>query len=326
MRLSFHALLATSDMPSLEQWQNACRELGLSVELAADNPMLLPKGVNLNYTWRGQAGSVLCYVSPPGDVADICDEWHAEIRSYRLSANFDYNGSDAEMPGAIVAAAALVQIGRGAMFIEDDGVFLDQAQTLELARQWESSGLNTSFDSEVHAAPPVEPDANTLFQDQVAPALGKLLLQFCDTPWLWDLDAAREQLAEFGYHQLSEDEEALISASGSLCRIHDENQTAGWIEFILCAYPDPHLLDEVAFSAKQDEYETLYRHAVRYTSAMLGQPEFDGASGQEGFPVEQWADWAAVWRVAGQRLMVQQKHNDPELPLELCLVFAPDNG
>ncbi len=193
----------------------------------------------------------------------------------------------------------------------------------EKRRQAEPSARQPAAEAEMpQVSAEIEKAANEVFLKQVAPALGNLLFRFRTTAWSWECDAARRQLQCFGYRPNDEDDEAFAGPAGELCRVHCEGDAVGWIEFVLCAFPDPHLLDEVRFSAKQSECELLFRNAVRYAAALLGKPAFCGGSGEEGFPSDQWADWAAVWPSGGCRLMIQQKHNDPELPMEVCLVFA----
>jgi hypothetical protein len=138
MRLTFHALWITDILPTLESWQQACRDLGFSVVLANDNPLLSRKTSTLSYTWRGLLGHVDCYLAEPSDVADIFDDWSADIRdNYRSAVSFDYQGDEAAMPGALVLAVALTQLGDGALVIESDGVFLKTAEALATAKRWE---------------------------------------------------------------------------------------------------------------------------------------------------------------------------------------------
>ncbi|MEW5733215.1 MAG: hypothetical protein AB1921_00075 [Thermodesulfobacteriota bacterium] len=160
----------------------------------------------------------------------------------------------------------------------------------------------------------------------VLAALGRLLVSHRTTIWKWDLAGAVKQVEGLGFRPGEEDCGALAftAPGGTVCRIMAEGERVMWVEFVLSSCKDPHLLDEEAFSRKQEEYEALFLQAVHYAKALLGAPVFSGASGEGGFPSDQWADFAAVWKAPGGRLMIQQKHNDKELPLELCLTFAPE--
>lgn len=163
------------------------------------------------------------------------------------------------------------------------------------------------------------------FNVNVKPALEKILARYRYVQWYWDAGKAQEQLEGFGYRRSDAGGEELIfiDLDGTTARIETDGDTVRWIEFILSEYQDPHLLGEVEFTEKQAMYEALFHHSVNQTETILGPPAFVGASGDAGFPRDQWADWAAVWVLGEGRIMVEQKHNDKELPLELCLVFAP---
>ena len=160
---------------------------------------------------------------------------------------------------------------------------------------------------------------------EVISALGRLLVNYRSTAWKWDKAGAARQAESLGFRPTGEEYEELYFScpDGARLRIATDGDAVTWIEFILADFKDPHLLDETAFSQKQDEFQALFEQAVHYSKALLGPPLFAGASGEKGFPADQWADFAAVWAVGEKRLMIQQKHNDRELPLELCLVFAP---
>lgn len=155
--------------------------------------------------------------------------------------------------------------------------------------------------------------------------LDQVLTAYGTVAWSWDAASARAQLARLGYDPDEEagEENRFRHPDAPPARLQVEDGALHWIDFLIAACPDPHHLDEVAFAARQAEYEALFYAAARHVEQRLGAPAFVGAAGEAGFPAGQWADWAAVWERTSDRLMVQQKHNDPELPLELCVVFAP---
>ena len=159
----------------------------------------------------------------------------------------------------------------------------------------------------------------------VVTAFGAMLVRFLSVAWNWEVQGASDQLEGFGFRPSGEEAGYLTFADqrGAGGRIMAESGKILWVEFVLSEFREPHLLDESAFTVKQAEYEQLFLRVVDYARALLGEPAFSGASGDVGFPRDQWADFAAVWPTPSGRLMVQQKHNDKELPLELCLVFAP---
>lgn len=177
------------------------------------------------------------------------------------------------------------------------------------------------------AAQPVRfPTIDTVeFNNHIQPEINILLMRNQLYTWSRDLAVARELLEKFGYSYAGEEHEELLFTGQfrTRARISVKDGSARWTEFILSAFHDPHLLDEIEYSKKQDEYETFFHNSVNQVENILGGPSFIGASGEAGFPEGHWADWAAVWDRGKSRVMVEVKQNDKEMPIELCLIFAP---
>ena len=163
------------------------------------------------------------------------------------------------------------------------------------------------------------------FNSYIQPEINIFLMRNQLYTWSRDVAGARELLEKFGFSFTGEGYEELLftGQSRTTARIRVMDGTALWTEFILSACHDPHLLEEVEFTKKQDEYETLFHNSVNQVEKFLGAPSFVGASGEAGFPEGQWADWAAVWDKGKCRVMVEVKQNDKEMPIELCLIFEP---
>jgi hypothetical protein len=165
------------------------------------------------------------------------------------------------------------------------------------------------------------------FNSYIQPEINILLMRNQLYTWSRDVAGARELLEKFGYRYAGEGYEELLftGQSRTTARIRVVDSTALWTEFILSACQDPHLLEEVQFTKKQEEYETLFHNSVNQVEKFLGTPSFVGASGEAGFPEGHWADWAAVWDKGRCRVMVEVKQNDKEMPIELCLIFEPQS-
>jgi hypothetical protein len=73
-----------------------------------------------------------------------------------------------------------------------------------------------------------------------------------------------------------------------------------------------------------DEYFERFEKSVASVASILGDPKFNDGRGAEGFPKDQDSDWLALWHIRGARLMIQQKHEDRELPFRICAVVVPD--
>ena len=102
-----------------------------------------------------------------------------------------------------------------------------------------------------------------------------------------------------------------------------EDGCAEFLEITLNLFSEPHLLDPAEYEKKEDEYFRKYRNAVAEARKVLGAPIFDGGAGSSSFPCDQEAYRLALWALPNARLMVQQKHEDKELPFRVCIVVAP---
>ncbi|MEW6078926.1 MAG: hypothetical protein AB1724_14020 [Thermodesulfobacteriota bacterium] len=163
------------------------------------------------------------------------------------------------------------------------------------------------------------------FRDIVKPAMENVLVMQRLHPWSWNATVDRTNLEMAGYRFTGEEDGDWLFAGSfqTAARLKKTGDVVESLEFVLSALPDPHLLDEITFFEKQNEYEVLFHNAVNLLETVLGPPLFAGASGDADFPADRWADWAAVWTTGQYRVIVEQRHNDKELPLELCLVFTP---
>jgi hypothetical protein len=163
------------------------------------------------------------------------------------------------------------------------------------------------------------------FRDLVKPAMDTVMAIQQRHPWSWRVAGDKKILETAGFRfSREEDGDWLFSRSlRSTARMKKSGDTVDALEFMLSALPDLHLLDELTFFEKQNEYEALFHNAVNRLETLIGPPVFSGASGDPDFPQDRWADWAAVWVTVQYRIIIEQRHNDKELPLELCLVFMP---
>ncbi len=106
--------------------------------------------------------------------------------------------------------------------------------------------------------------------------------------------------------------------------LYYEGDKTEFVELTLDSFKHPHLLSPVEYEDKVDQFFDKYQSAVKAVTAVLGQPTFDNGAGAPGFPEDQEAVWLALWPRRDSRLMIQQKHEDRELPLRVCIVIAPN--
>jgi hypothetical protein len=105
--------------------------------------------------------------------------------------------------------------------------------------------------------------------------------------------------------------------------LYHDDERAIMVEFTVEAFPEPHRLTSAGYEDKVDEYFMKYEGAVAEAERVLGEPAFNDGAAATGFPEDQDAVWLALWPANNARLMVEQKHEDRELPLRLCVVVAP---
>jgi hypothetical protein len=110
---------------------------------------------------------------------------------------------------------------------------------------------------------------------------------------------------------------------GPRLSLYSEGDLAEFVEITLEAFQDPHLLSEVEYEQKANEFLEKFRAAVAIGTRILGPPAFNDGVGRDGFPEDQDAVSLALWPSGSSRLMIEQKHEDKELPIRLCIVVAP---
>jgi hypothetical protein len=95
------------------------------------------------------------------------------------------------------------------------------------------------------------------------------------------------------------------------------------IEVGIDAFTDVDLLDALEYEDKVDEFYEYFLSATHQISGVLGRPAFSDGAASDGFPEDQDAVWLSLWNFPSARLMLQQKHEDRELPFRVCIVVAP---
>ncbi len=115
-----------------------------------------------------------------------------------------------------------------------------------------------------------------------------------------------------------------FTVMGSLpLSIYHEGESIERVEITLDQFDDPELLTELEYDDKVDEFFEKFESAVSGAAAVLGKPRFNDGAGSRGFPEDEDAVWLALWPLETVRVMVQQRHEDKELPFILSLVFTP---
>lgn len=67
----------------------------------------------------------------------------------------------------------------------------------------------------------------------------------------------------------------------------------------------------------------MFESATEALAKFLGPPAFSDGAAADHYPEDQDAAWLSLWNYPSARIMLQQKHEDRELPFRICLVVAP---
>jgi hypothetical protein len=158
-----------------------------------------------------------------------------------------------------------------------------------------------------------------------AAAIEKLLTKLKHATWTWSKAGAEQAVASLGARKIQgvPGRSTYETPEGPRLSLYSEGDVAEFAEITLEAFQDPHLLSEAEYEQKANEFLQRFRGAVAIGTRILGPPAFSDGVGSDGFPEDQDAVWLALWPSANSRLMVEQKHEDKELPIRLCIVVAP---
>ena len=110
---------------------------------------------------------------------------------------------------------------------------------------------------------------------------------------------------------------------GSAASVYYEGARVYQIEMTLDVFRRTASLTDLEYEDKVDEYFSKYNSFVEEAKTALGDPQFDHGFGCEGFPEDQDAVWLALWNLGDSRAMIQQKHEDREMPFRVVLIYAP---
>lgn len=115
-----------------------------------------------------------------------------------------------------------------------------------------------------------------------------------------------------------------VDPQGELWDLYMRGDDALFLEINFDVLADAGSLSDSTYENKVDEYFQKFQDQVQVLKSFLGKPRFVDGAAARGFPVDQEANWLALWDVKNARLMLQQKHESRDMPFRLCLVVAPN--
>ena len=117
--------------------------------------------------------------------------------------------------------------------------------------------------------------------------------------------------------------ERRLLAQGRILEALIDGSTVESVEVILDITSGVDGLDENEYEETVDEYYEKFQAVVAAASKFLGKPSFCNGAAASGFPEDQEAEWLALWTRPYGRFMVQQRHEDRELPFTVSVVIQP---
>gem|GEM_PF-3406421 len=145
------------------------------------------------------------------------------------------------------------------------------------------------------------------------------------TTWSWNVDSLALLSESLGLqpHQRIPGRATYRFSGGPTCSFYLSAPRILFVESTLDVYLDPEKLTPEALAAQDAAFVENYSRLVRSLSNAIGSPTFEGACTAPGFPKDQNAIRLALWPGKKARFMVAYKHEDPELPLRLCVDVYP---
>jgi hypothetical protein len=155
--------------------------------------------------------------------------------------------------------------------------------------------------------------------------LQPILRQLKDASWKWRTGEVRALIMSLGATPTDQvPERSSFNLKGFVdVSLYWNGDSAEFIEMTLESFEETRSLDPDAYEEKVDEFFAKYEAVVTEVEKVLGPPEFNDGGSADGFPDDQEAVWLALWRWRHARLMVEQKHEDRELPMRVTIVLAP---
>lgn len=156
-------------------------------------------------------------------------------------------------------------------------------------------------------------------------AIPDILATVKNVKWRWSKEEMEECIRSLGWkfiEQVLHRQEYLVC--GNLqASIYFDGSECIVIEIDVEVFLDPDTLSLTEYDDKVDEFFAKYEQAVQLAEKVLGRPRFNDGAAARGYPEDQDAVWVALWHFPACRIMIQQKHEDRELPFRVSLVIAP---
>jgi hypothetical protein len=143
--------------------------------------------------------------------------------------------------------------------------------------------------------------------------------------WQWDAEGWRELVGRLGLREINSVRSRISyrTPEDEILSAYFDGNRLEFAEVTLDIFKDLEQLSESERAQKMAEFHSKFNFAVDSAMEVLGGPLLRGGPEDEDFPDDQDAIMLALWRIPGGRFMIEQKHEDKELPIRVSIVVAP---
>jgi hypothetical protein len=143
--------------------------------------------------------------------------------------------------------------------------------------------------------------------------------------WRWNADEWRELAGRLGLREVNSvlTRRSYQTPEKETLSAYFDGDRLEFVEITLDIFKGLENLSESEQAEKISEFLVKFNLAVDSAVAILGKPLFRGGPRDEGFPDDQDAIRLALWLISGGRFMIEEKHEDKELPIRVSIVVAP---
>ena len=143
--------------------------------------------------------------------------------------------------------------------------------------------------------------------------------------WGWDKASIEKLLLSLGWERREGvlHRDAYVLSGGLDASVYNEGDMVKLVEVEIDVFSEVDSLDDLEYEDTVDEFYKKFLVTTKQLTEPLGQPAFSDGAAANGFPDDQDAVWLSLWNLPTARFMVQQKHEDRDIPFRLCFVVAP---
>lgn len=156
-------------------------------------------------------------------------------------------------------------------------------------------------------------------------SIGHVAAKLAEQLWAWNRQCIEASLQVIGFSNVESFRHRLtyVDQEGLLADVYCDGDKVDCVEVTVSTFTEVDSLTDIEYDDKVDEYYDAFLAATKDIVSHLGKPVFSDGAAAAGFPDDQDAVWLSLWMMPSCRLMLQQKHEDRELPFRLCVVVAP---